>query len=180
MLSCNKENPTVDTKSSMSFKVNGAVYQFDEFKFIGGSPAAGNFRIRSAVNFGTSIGVPTDFPYWFDIRKSSTGAICAALMPNNFPLPYIDSLGLCNFQIPAVDMNGAPLSAQSVYYYESGTISFSKSNCASKDYFDINCLCTLMAQMCDLNGDFSLTFRNGLNQTMTLTEGKFFIKNVFQ
>lgn len=178
LFSCDKEDP-VQTES-MNFKMNGTAYALDEFKFTAGSPAAGNFRLRSATDYGGTTGVPTDFPYWFDIRKTSAGSICGVLMPTNFPVPYIDSLGDCNFQIPVTDHSGNPLLPEEVYYYESGTINFTKSNCSSESYFEITCLCTLKADMCDLNGTFNLTFRNGLNQTVTLTEGKLFRENVFQ
>ena len=180
LCSCSKDKKEPVQTESMNFKMNGTEYVLDEFKFGAGSPAAGNFRLRSATNFGTTTGVPTDFPYWFDIRKTSSGSICAVLMPKSFPIPYIDSLGDCNFQIPVADQNGNVLSPDEIYYYESGTINFTKSNCENESYFEITCLCTLNADMCDLNGTFNLTFKNGLNQIVTLTDGKLFQANVFQ
>jgi hypothetical protein len=178
LFSCGKEDPVQTV--SMNFKMNGTAYALDEFKFTVGSPAAGNFRLRSATDYGGTTGVPTDFPYWFDIRKTSAGSICAVLMPKKSPVPYIASPGDCNFQIPGTDVDGNPLLPEEIYYYESGTINFTKSNCADTKYFEISCLCSLPANMCDLNGTFNLTFRNGLNQSVTLTEGKLFRKNVFQ
>jgi len=180
LFSCGKSKEDPVQTESMNFKMNGTAYALDGFKFTGGSPAAGNFRLRSETNFGTTTGVPSDFPYWFDIRKTSAGSICGVLMPKNFPIPYIDSLGDCNFQIPVADQSGNPLLPEEIYYYESGTMNFTKSNCGSRSYFEISCLCMLTANMCNLNGTFNLIFRNGLNQSVTLTEGKLFMEDVFQ
>jgi len=92
LCSCSKDKKEPVQTESMNFKMNGTEYVLDEFKFGAGSPAAGNFRLRSATNYGTTIGVPTDFPYWFDIRKSSSGSICAVLMPKSFPIHILTAL----------------------------------------------------------------------------------------
>lgn len=181
LFSCGSSDDDPGPVQSMSFKMNGTEYKFDKTQFQGGSPDAGYMWIKSAPDpIKNRTGVATDFPYWFDIQKSSAGTICALLIPKEFPIPFIDSLGDCNFQIPTIDMNGNPLDEQKVYHYESGTISFSKINCATRSYYDLYCLCTRSSPMCDLAGTFNLTFRNGLNETITLTDGNFFVPDVYQ
>lgn len=173
---CKKEDKQQgSTKRSMTFKMDGTEYTFDITQFVGGSDSAGNFRIVSAENTFTGQDQPTDFPYWFDIRQSSTGAICAVLMPKEFPIPYIDSLGRCNFQIPVVDQNGNSLSADKVFYYQSGKIDYSRLDCGNRSYFEDYCLCTITDYRCDLSGTLSLKFTNGLNESVSLVEGKFFM-----
>ncbi|HSB94666.1 MAG TPA: hypothetical protein VLC28_16195 [Flavitalea sp.] len=180
--SCSKksEDSPPAPKASLSFKMNGAEYTFDISTFSAGSPAAGNCRIVSAVEFGTTKGVQTNFPYWFDIRKTVAGSICATLIPTKTAVPYYMNIQDCNFQIPTVDTSGNALLSQEIFVYDKGTMSFSKSNCGEKKYFEINCLCTETANMCDLNGTFNLTFKNELGEMLTLTDGKFVWPSAFQ
>lgn len=179
LLSCTKSEDPAPT-THMSFKMNGTEYKFDVTQFDGGSPATGDIRLRSGIIPGASIGTQTDFPYWFDLRKSNTGTICAVLMPKEFHIPYIENAANCNFAIPTTDIDGNPLSAEQVFHYESGTITFSKHNCGNKPYFDIRCVCTLKADVCDLKGSFNLTFRNGVEESITLSDGTLFIAGDFQ
>jgi hypothetical protein len=167
-------------KKLYELKMNSTEYLFDVTNFEAWCPGTEICRIRSQTIWGTTTGVATDFPYWFDIRRSRSGSICAILMPKEFPIPYIDIPGACNFQIPTADVNGNPLSIQKVYFYDQGTLNYSKFNCGNKKYFDIYCLCSTYKAMCDLKGTFNLTFRNGLGEIITLSDGKFQHINTLQ
>jgi hypothetical protein len=179
LFSCKRDDPEKPLKPHLSFSMNGTEYTFDVMQFTVASPATGGiFRIRSSTNIGTGQGQPTDFSYWFDIRKTDAEGICAVLMPKKFPIPYIDSIGNCNFAIPTVDLNGNGLDPANVYYYTSGTINYAKSNCGNKSYYGVYCLGTQHADMCDVSGTFTPTFRNGINETITLDAGKLMMPNV--
>jgi hypothetical protein len=181
LFSCKKDEKDGPLKPHLSFSMNGTKYTFDVTQFIVASPATGGFfRIRSSTNIGTGQGQTTDFPYWFDIRKTDAEGICAILMPREFPIPNIDSIGNCNFAIHTVDLNGNGLDPADVYYYASDTINYAKSNCSNNSYYDVYCLCTQHADMCNVSGTFTPTFRNGINETITLDAWKLTMPNVRQ
>ena len=178
--SCGKEKPVALAQPSMSFKLNVTDFKFDSRTFNTTNANGGNFRLTSYTSPGSPAAVPYDFPYWLDIRKSANGTICGILLPKEFALPVTYTPGTCDFDIRTQDTYGNPLPMQNIYYYQSGVINFSKSNCGSKPFFNIFCLCTEQAQVCDMNGTFSLSFKNGLNEIITITDGKFFATSVFQ
>ena len=70
----------------MSFKMNGTEYTIDRSQFRAGSGATGILRIAGALEIGTCDPVLTAFPFWFEIRTASKVAICAILMPKEFPI----------------------------------------------------------------------------------------------
>ena len=180
LFSCSKEKQDPPAQSLTSFKMNGTQFKFDTRTFNITNSNGGNFRLSSNISSGNPTVTATDFPYWFDIRKSANGTICGILLPKEFLLPVTYTPGSCNFDIRTQDANGNPLPVQNIYYYQSGVINFLKTNCGSKPYFNIFCLCTEQAQMCDMSGTFNISFKNGLNEMITLTDGNFFSTGVFQ
>jgi hypothetical protein len=180
LFSCTKEKPAPLAQSSLSFKMNGADFKFDTRSFGTTNANGGNFRLTCGISYTSPGGVVSDFPFLLDIRKSANGTICGILLPRDFMFPVTYTPGSCDFDIRTQDVNGNALPIQNIYYYQSGNINFLKSNCGSKPYFNIFCLCTEQAQICDMDGTFTMSFKNGLNEMITITDGKFFATGVFQ
>jgi hypothetical protein len=180
LFSCSKQKPAPIALSSLNFKMNGADFKFDSRAFSITNANGGNFRLTCGISNSSPGGVFTDFPYLLDIRKSTNGTICGILLPREFLFPVTYTPGTCDFDIRTQDANGNALPVQNIYYYQSGAIDFIKSNCGSKPYFNIFCLCTEQAQMCEMNGTFNMSFKNGLNEIITITGGKFFSTGVLQ
>jgi hypothetical protein len=169
--SCKKENKERSrSKTTMSFKMNGTEYTFDVAQFDVQKLESGAFRIISIQASSQS----NNFPYFFDIRKSNTQGICGVLIPKGFQFKLSGPPEHCNLPIPTLNQNGDSVSVESAFYYASGTFDYSKSNCGNKTYFELSCLCNMQGTACDVSGTFNLTFKNGFNETITLTDGNFF------
>ncbi|MGV3587730.1 MAG: hypothetical protein ACO1OF_12050 [Adhaeribacter sp.] len=166
------EEPEPPKRNYLSFKMNGVVYTLRPDEFNGNSFANNNFNIQNTTTVSAS-------PFQFDIRKVGSD-ICGIIVPKNYQMPFVNSRENCTFDLAAVAPDGSPLPPENVYYYQSGNITFTKTACGPRPAFNILCLCTQQTPMCDLSGTFELTFKNGLNETVTLSEGKILMYGVFQ
>lgn len=114
------------------------------------------------------------FPYQFRVTKID-GVLCGALVPKAYPWPFA-----MDCEQPEKDLAGNPLAKEKVYFLETGSLSYNKKHCGNRDYFSFACWCRGQEAVCDVSGDFNLTFKNGLNETIALLDGKFSLYNVLQ
>jgi len=68
-------------------------------------------------------------------------------------------------------ISGGPIDSTKVYFYQSGTVNISKSDCEHKREPDLVFGGFLEHDECTLSGDFSLTLVNKNNATIKITNG---------
>ena len=150
----NTDNPVID---KINFTYNGNQYNLSS----SGSYIKQHFLILLSANFaGLYINRPDLFGGTIDMACNTQGnIICVYHNPAG-----MNVTGACN----SLTNNGAAIDSVKVYWYESGAVNFSYSDCKNTPNGYTG------EQDCIITGSFNFTLTNKNNQKIILSNGSFF------
>lgn len=163
--SCTKKNEPADPDNAPKFS-----YEFNGKKY-SGSGVAGYIVYNNSFN-GIVIEREDLFGGTISFHKnSSLSNNCAYLTPTG--QQFVVQQPGCIFY-----NYGNPIDSVKVYFYRSGIMNYSTSNCKHKKEPDLVFGGYIEYDVCDINGTFSLTLGNKNNQTIVITNGSFTIYEI--
>lgn len=156
---CSKKESdnNVNKESKFSFEFNGTKYD---------DPASGAILTNSGALEGIIINRPDLFGGSISFYRNSTlSNNCAFLTPTGLQY-YLQQPGCILNATTGVD-------SVLVYFYRSGEMNYSRTNCQHKKEPDAVFGGFLEYDVCNVTGTFNLTLGNKNNQTIVITKGSF-------
>lgn len=157
-MACNKVETSPEQQDSFSFKYNGITYNGLNNGGMTGNGISGpveNIFIKGPGSLNNTI-------YFYTHQPG-----CAFMIPDNAGAWGIQ---YSNCQLT---LGSGPIDSAQVYFYRSGSISYTVSNCVHKKIVVPQPPGTIEYDECTITGNFNLTLGNNNNQTIEITDGAF-------
>lgn len=158
-MACKKDETNAEQwPDSFSFKYNGITYNG-----LNNGGMTGNGRSGPVEYIFIKLpGSLNNTIYYYTYQQG-----CAYMIPNSMA-----GLGLtyanCQFS-----SNSGPIDSAQVYFYRSGSISYTVSNCVHIKKILLQAPGTIEYDECTVTGNFNIILGNNNNQTIKITDGAF-------